>query len=392
MTIPTPVLLIKELLDNALDAGATTIAIFVSPNTVDRIEIRDNGKGIHPGDFDSLGRAGYTSKLTTLDELEKISGSSLGFRGIALSSIAAVADVRLTTRTSAEPVAVTLSLKEGGGVAIEGRNASAVGTTVCVTKIFSSFPVRLRATAQEAPKTILHVKELLQSYALARQRIKMVFKVLDTQQSPWLFSPRCGSGIEEVAVQIFGTRLASLCRFYTFPNNEVASQVSDTATSPAPGGGNGAAVVFEAFLPSPGADLRDYHYGAFISVDSRPISSTRGIGRKLLAIYKKKFRQSRLSSLGKTIKYPFMQLNIRCEPGSYDVNVEPAKDDAVFVEEPSLLSQFDSFISCIYCKEGEGVVGSQSEWRSGEVVKDASHNDHEDKPVAQVSSTLNSQS
>src|SRR5882757_6662139 len=84
--LTTPTSLIKELIDNSLDAKATSVDIFLSPNTLDKLEVRDNGHGIPQEDLDALGRRGHTSKLRSFDELKSIGGVSLGFRGEALAS------------------------------------------------------------------------------------------------------------------------------------------------------------------------------------------------------------------------------------------------------------------------------------------------------------------
>ena len=101
--LPSPAALVKELLDNAIDAKATSIDIAISANTLDKIEVRDNGHGIAFGDLDALGRRGYTSKLRNLEELRKIGGLSLGFRGEALASAAELGQVSIVTRTEGRP-------------------------------------------------------------------------------------------------------------------------------------------------------------------------------------------------------------------------------------------------------------------------------------------------
>src|SRR4051812_39238226 len=97
--LTTPTSLVKELVDNALDAKATSVDILISPNTIDKIEVRDNGHGIPQADLDSLGRRGHTSKLRSFDELKSIGGVSLGFRGEALASAVQLGSVSVTTRT-----------------------------------------------------------------------------------------------------------------------------------------------------------------------------------------------------------------------------------------------------------------------------------------------------
>ena len=94
---------VKELIDNALDARATSIAIEISSDTLDIIQVRDNGVGIGVEDRQFVCKHGCTSKIRTIDDLERLGGSSLGFRGEALASVAELSDsVTLTTRVDGE--------------------------------------------------------------------------------------------------------------------------------------------------------------------------------------------------------------------------------------------------------------------------------------------------
>jgi Histidine kinase-, DNA gyrase B-, and HSP90-like ATPase len=96
---------IKELIDNALDAQANTISIEISANTLDVIQVKDNGSGISGEDRQLLCKRGCTSKIRTIEDLEKLGGSSLGFRGEALASVAGLSStVVVTTKTDGELV------------------------------------------------------------------------------------------------------------------------------------------------------------------------------------------------------------------------------------------------------------------------------------------------
>ncbi|KAK3337324.1 DNA mismatch repair protein MutL [Cercophora scortea] len=233
IAISTPVTLVKELLDNALDSGATSVDILVSPNTVDKIEVRDNGSGIHPDDFDSLGRAGHTSKLRSFEELSSLGGSSLGFRGVALAStITIAAQVSITTRIATESVATALCLSSEGGIARRIHKSAPPGTTVCVTGLFSQFPVRSQAIIKEAKKTLLRVKELLQAYALARPRVRLHFRVFNSPSLSWSFSPLPDTNVEQAVMQVFGAELVSQCMFKCFPGWMRRPRNSREAVSP----------------------------------------------------------------------------------------------------------------------------------------------------------------
>lgn len=103
LVLNNAVSVVKELVDNALDAKATTIAVEISANTLDVIQVKDNGTGIGIEDRQLVCKRGCTSKITTIEELERLGGSSLGFRGEALASVADLSEsVTLTTRVDGE--------------------------------------------------------------------------------------------------------------------------------------------------------------------------------------------------------------------------------------------------------------------------------------------------
>lgn len=106
---------VKELLDNALDAHASNVVVEVSANTLDVIQLRDNGGGVGVEDRQLLCKRACTSKIRTIDDLERLGGSSLGFRGEALASIAELSeDVTVTTRVEGEVVGTLLKYGPAG--------------------------------------------------------------------------------------------------------------------------------------------------------------------------------------------------------------------------------------------------------------------------------------
>lgn len=110
---------VKELVDNALDASASSLQIEISQNTVDVIQLKDNGTGISPDDQKLVCKRAFTSKIQTLEDLKNVGGSSLGFRGEALASVAEMsAAISVTTRVTSEVVG--LCLKHGRDGAVSG--------------------------------------------------------------------------------------------------------------------------------------------------------------------------------------------------------------------------------------------------------------------------------
>ncbi|KAG7122245.1 PMS1 protein 1 like [Verticillium longisporum] len=210
LVLVSPSSAVKELLDNALDAGATAVEVLISANTLGKIQVRDNGHGIAPEDIKCVGRPGHTSKLRTFEELRFKGGQTLGFRGNALSSAACVSQVIITTRTAQDKVASSFILGSSSAESAVPKTVSApVGTTVELNNLYSDFPVRRKVFFKEAPKSIASIKTLLQAYALARPETKLTFKVLGDEKSAWSYAPRERPNPREAALQMFGVSLAN---------------------------------------------------------------------------------------------------------------------------------------------------------------------------------------
>lgn len=359
--LTTPTSLVKELLDNSLDAKATSIDILISPNTIDKIEVRDNGHGIPQEDLDALGRRGHTSKLRSFDELKAIGGISLGFRGEALASAVQLGLVTVTTKTEGEPVATAVQLKTIGGIAKQSRISHPVGTTVSVTKFLHSLPVRRQVMEKEAAKTLKKVKELLQSYALARPQVRFCLKIMKGVKGGWSFNPRPHDGIKEAVSQVIGRDAATQCieKYLSFSDKHEACAVSvkqaleaQTEQKNSEPGQTVSTLtkevdtfLVEAFLPRSGAT--SIGHGQYLSVDSRPVAHEKGTMRRIAVIFKRYVKSSLAVAEDKSSD-PFLRLNIKCPMSSYDPNVEPAKDDILFGNESLVLEAIEQLFKGVY--------------------------------------------
>lgn len=341
--INTPVDLVKELLDNAIDAKATSVDILASPNFVDNIEVRDNGHGIRLDDYDSLGRAGHTSKITSFEDLRTLGGTTLGFRGQALASANNLGTVTVTTRTAEDPSAVELRLFPGvGGVEGQRQTSAPIGTTVSVANLYSRLPVREQVAVNNALKSLAKTKQLLHSYALARPQLRLSFRLTGrSNKQPFSYSPRAGACVKEAAIQIFGTELASQCLIRTIcsdADDEDGGVIEDNEK-----------FSIEAVLPKPDADQSRISKGPFFSVDSRPVSAQQGTMKKLLVTFKEHFsRYLDLTYGEKPLRNSFVCVNIRSSPGSYDSNIEPSKDIVLFTDDSKLTRSFERLCSEVY--------------------------------------------
>ncbi|MBR7163018.1 MAG: ATP-binding protein, partial [Clostridia bacterium] len=139
--VERPASVVKELVENAIDAGATEIDITFIDGGLKRIQVSDNGIGIDKDDIRSAFLPHATSKLSRIRDLETL--STLGFRGEALASIASVSEVTLISKTANDDVASYLYLV-GGKVVDERVDSRANGTTMTVENLFYNTPARLK--------------------------------------------------------------------------------------------------------------------------------------------------------------------------------------------------------------------------------------------------------
>ncbi|MCS6948742.1 MAG: DNA mismatch repair endonuclease MutL, partial [Steroidobacteraceae bacterium] len=163
--IERPASVVKELIENALDAGAHRIEIDIEQGGIARIAVRDDGVGIDARELPLAVHPHATSKIATLEDLEGV--RTLGFRGEALASIASVARLSLRSRTA--DAAQASELRVEGGAVLEQRPAAqpATGTQVEVRDLFFNVPAR-RKFLRTAATELAHIERLVQRLALSR--------------------------------------------------------------------------------------------------------------------------------------------------------------------------------------------------------------------------------
>jgi DNA mismatch repair protein MutL len=197
--VERPASVVKELLENSLDAKATRIRIDIELGGRRLMRITDDGEGMNRDDAVLSFERHATSKLKKLEDLSNI--STLGFRGEALASIASVGRVELTTKT-AEATAATRVNIEGGRIIDVKDAARSTGTTISVRDLFFNTPARRKFMRSEATENF-HLTNIVQHYALAHHNI--AFTLTNNGRESIRVSP--AKDLKERAYQLFGNDL-----------------------------------------------------------------------------------------------------------------------------------------------------------------------------------------
>ena len=357
-----PASVVKELVENSLDAHATAIFVEISSNTIDKIIIRDNGHGIGPEDRRMVCKRYCTSKIRSLRDLHDLGGQSLGFRGEALASAAEMSTrILLTTRVESEATGKQLDYDRAGLVKDEKRVSHTVGTTIEVDHFLSSLPVRKQSAEKSSTKCLSRIKKLLQTYALVRPQLRLSLKVLKakSEKGNWSYAPKSGAtnnatfmcSTLDAAINVFGRKAAEQLQSHSFTWSSAGKIIKHA----------------ESELSISRTDMEDVfifnffvvcrhiaetaiinNLGQHISIDARPVSCCRGVLKELTSHYKSCLRSAIDCNEDEKVIDPLLILNIGCPKGSYDVNVEPAKDDILFIDADAVLQMAQKSLNSIY--------------------------------------------
>jgi DNA mismatch repair protein MutL len=303
--IERPASVVKELLENALDAGASRIEVEVKGGGVSLIRVSDNGSGIPCDEVEVAFRRHATSKLNDFHDLTSI--VSLGFRGEALPSIAAVAEVEALTCIDGESAGTYLKLNDGKVVSRK-QQARSRGTTVTVSNLFQRIPARLKFLKSVATETG-HIANVVSQYALAYPEVGFT---LTTDGKVTLRTTGKGVLIDSI-LDVYGTEVAGKMLPLAPPGE--SWQVNS----------NTPVVRVDGMVGSPGLGRSGRGYLSFF-VNRRWVSS------RLLSYAVEEAYHGLLM----TGRHPVAVLNISIPTSEVDVNIHPAKSEVKFRDESSV--------------------------------------------------------
>jgi DNA mismatch repair protein MutL len=290
--IQRPESVVKELVENALDAGARTLQVIIKGGGADLIQVVDDGCGMDEQDAVASFLRHATSKIANYEDLEAL--RTYGFRGEALASIAAVAQVVMTTRRAEDDVAVVVRVQAGGRTEVS-RDARGVGTTIAVSNLFYTVPAR-RKFLKSAQTEFRHVHDVVVRTALAHPEL-----ILDFYSDGEVIFRLKPSTVEQRIVDLFGQR-----------TGESLLAVEEETEF----------LSVRGFVGKPvyGQKTRAHQY---LFLNGRFIQS-RNIAHAVLGAYEHLLEKG---------SFPFFIIFLKIDPRRVDVNIHPSKMEAKFEDE-----------------------------------------------------------
>ena len=321
---------VKELLENAVDAGADAITLEIQNGGITYIRVTDNGCGIARSDVKNAFVSHATSKIEVSDDLDAI--ATLGFRGEALASIAAVSRVEMLTRTAEEPVGTRCCVE--GGVVTEFDDAGCpVGTTVVVRDLFYNVPARMKFLKKDVTEAN-SVAAVADRLAVAHPEISVRF-IRDGKQA--MFAPGDGK---------------LLSALYAVYGKEFADQLI-------PACGSSGCVSVEGYICKPSAARPNRNMELFY-VNDRMVRTKTGC-----AAVEEAYKGSIMVG-----KFPSCVLNLKMPYSFVDVNVHPAKTEVRFAAEKEVFGAVYNAVKTALGQAQANTVPFHTKPVSNAVMKD----------------------
>ena len=291
--IERPASVVKELVENSIDAGATKITVEVEGGGIKKIRIIDNGSGIKDDDIDYAFERHATSKIRTADDLEQV--KSMGFRGEALASIAAISNIEMVTKTESKETGNRI-IVEAGQILEKEETGCQTGTSITITKLFFNTPVRYKFLKKDYTE-LGYIEDAVTKIALANPSISI--KLVNEKKT--IIQTTGDGSLKNVIYNIYGKDMAEgmVDVDYTYDDIKITGAVGK---------------------PEIARNNRSYQ---IFFVNKRNIKD-----KTLSAAMEQGYKG--LLQIG---KYGVAVLNLEIDPRKIDVNVHPAKLEIRFEEE-----------------------------------------------------------
>nr|XP_028606232.1 PMS1 protein homolog 1 isoform X1 [Podarcis muralis] len=320
--ITSVVSVVKELLENSLDANSTNVDVKLENYGFDKIEIRDNGDGIKAADVPVAAVKHYTSKISSSEDLENL--ATYGFRGEALGSICSMSEVLITTKTASDDFSTQYLLDRSGHVTSQKPSHLGQGTTVTVLKLFKNLPVRKQfySTDKKHKEEIKKIQKLLMAYGIIKPELRITF----THNKTVMWQKTRVSDHKMAFMAVVGTAVMS--GMVPFQHHSEDPEV-----------------FLSGFLPKPSSDgCLTSHSSAersFIFVNNRPVHQ-----KEILKLVQQYYNLK--SHKDSNRSHPVFFINIAVPPSAVDVNLTPDKSQVFLHNKESVCLAVENVLTSLY--------------------------------------------
>ncbi len=350
--IERPASIVKELVENSIDAGADSIEVRIENGGIDLIEVNDNGCGIRKDEVPVAFQRHATSKIRSFDDMQEL--VTLGFRGEALPSIAAVCDTVLETRSRDEEFGTRITLNDGQIVRQESIPRQP-GTMITASKLFAQVPVRLKFLS--APTTeAAQVARIVTQYALSYPEIKFKY----SSSGKTLLETTGDGSLTNAIVSVFGADSASnFLPLETYVSEDGKFAISGMVTS--------------------AAISRSTNKQISVFVNRRWTNMNRLVYAVELAY----------QGMLMTGRHPMAVINIQIDPELVDVNIHPSKNEVKFHDERYVFAALTKTVRATVAETSVPVSISTQGFAGFDMPKTEEHH-YTEKPFIQPKTIIQS--
>nr|AAI52496.1 Zp3a.2 protein [Danio rerio] len=315
---------VKELIENSLDAGSSSLEVKLENYGLDRIEVRDNGSGIKATDVSVMAVKHYTSKISCHEDLEQL--ETYGFRGEALASICAISEVIITTKTADDDFSIQYSVDHNGQIVSQKPSHLGQGTTVCAANLFKNLPVRRQyySNTKKCKDELKRVQNLLMAYAV----IKPELRVTLSHNKAVVWQKSRVSDHRTALMAVLGA--ASVANMLPIQHHQEQPEIT-----------------IDGFFPKPGSDLNSTSSSttdkSFIFVNSRPVHH-----KEILKLIKQYYTSAQSNSESVSRRYPTFMMNITIPASTVDVNLTPDKTEVMLQNKDEVLLSVETMLISLY--------------------------------------------
>ena len=335
---------VKELVENSLDAGASTVEVRFKNNGLDSIEVQDNGAGISPANYESLALKHYTSKLSSYEDLSTL--QTFGFRGEALSSLCALSKFHITTaRADEAPKGKRLDFEVSGQLKSTTVVACQKGTTASVEGLFEQLPVRQKELAKNIKREYGKVLGLLHAYACISTGVKLTVKnIMAKGKNNTVFSTNSNAMTKENIANVYGAKtisaLVPLDLDFEFQPPATQRRLDETELSKISIRGHISRPVYGEGRQTPDRQM--------FFVNARPCGLPQ-VAKAINEVYKS-FNVS---------QSPFIFADFRMDTNAYDVNVSPDKRTILLHDSAALVEKLKTCLAELFEQQDQIMPQSQ---------------------------------